>query len=387
MRPWLFFVLLCVLSLFIALWLRGGTDARLFAIWESMVDGLCDWYSELRIGSDLTSDTLPPAGLKSGIDTSKTVSKSRTEFSPYDHTVNDHQACNRPHTKSRSDVDTKLIYKWVDKGGQTHMSDQQPKEVIASVMDLGMKNRDFTYQIIPDGVVVPTEFSGQLFAGSKRIYDTWHFLLGEQKLRQSRIEVLLIGGPDRFDAYHAKASPGSKRVNGFYDMGRNLAIVKFDPANQTQALRSSFHEISHLVTAGHLGRTPPWLTEGLAEYFETMQVKDQTGAIYPNQAHINLLKKTPLPSLKEYLSIDRPEWHGAERDRNYAIAWSLINFLLQGAPGMYALQQVIQQAEANFCQPFSVVDALDQAYPGGLERLEQDWRKWLADDQFQIQQA
>jgi|AntAceMinimDraft_11_1070367.scaffolds.fasta_scaffold23946_2 hypothetical protein len=73
----------------------------------------------------------------------------------------------------------------------------------------------------------------------------------------------------------------------------------------------------------------------------------------------------------------RPAWHGDQRDRNYAIAWSLIHFLLQQSSGMYALRDVIQQAEKNFCKPFSAAEALNQAYPEGIERLEKDWRQWL----------
>jgi hypothetical protein len=40
-----------------------------------------------------------------------------------DHTAGDQQACNLPHTKSRNDTEAKLIYKWTDADGQTHMSD------------------------------------------------------------------------------------------------------------------------------------------------------------------------------------------------------------------------------------------------------------------------
>jgi hypothetical protein len=352
-----------------------------------MLSGIGSWYSGLKIEGPFTLDPPTPTAQKSGLDNAQSVANAHSGFSSYDHTSGDNQVCNRPHTTSRSDTDRSLIYKWVDQNGQTHMSDQQPDGIIASVMDLSLKKRDFTYEIIPDGVSVPIDFPGQLSAGSKRIYDTWHYFLGEQKLRQSKIDVLLIGGPDRFDAYHAKVSPTSKPVNGFYSMGKNQAVVKFDPANRAQTLGTTFHEVSHLITASHLGPTPPWLTEGLAEYFETMQVKDQAGIIYPDQAHIKLLQKTHLPNLRDYLSIDRPDWHGAQRDRNYAIAWSLISFLMEGAPGMSALQQVIQQAEHNFCQPFSAPDALDQAYPGGLQHLEKDWRKWLSNGQFQIQQT
>jgi hypothetical protein len=64
-----------------------------------------------------------------------------------------------------------------------------------------------------------------------------------------------------------------------------------------------------------------------------------------------------------------------------------MHFLLEGAPGMYALREVIQQAEINFCKPFSAVDVLNNAYPGGLQRLEQDWRTWLSNGGYQIHQT
>ncbi len=383
---WLFFIALCLLSLVAAVWLRSGTDARPFAVLQSFLNNFSvSDYEHTNEGSAFEREGASAAG-EAGVVRSQPGGYSDSRAAAEDHTAGDSQVCGRPATKSRGDTDAQLVYKWVDEGGQTHLSDQQPQGVIASVLNVGMAKQDFSYKIIPDGVEVPIDFPGQLAAGSKRIYDTWHFFLGEERLRQAEISVLLIGGAGRFDAYYANVSPGSKRVNGFYSMARNQAIVNFDSGNIQRTFGTTLHEVSHLITASHLGPTAPWLTEGLAEYFETMQVNDQSGTVYPNPAHIKLLKMSKLPRLRHYLAIDRPEWHGEERQRNYAIAWSLMNFLLQAAPGMYALQEVIQRAESHFCQPFSAASALDKAYPGGLERLERDWRKWLAEDSFQIQQ-
>jgi hypothetical protein len=210
------------------------------------------------------------------------------------------------------------------------------------------------------------------------MYDVWHFFLGEQRLRQSRIRLLMVGDPARFDAYYGPVDLGRGPVQGFYRMSNNQAFVKASANDPVRNLAVAFHEISHLITASHLGPTSPWLTEGLAEYFEMLVVKDQTGTIHVNEAHMALLSRSELPPLVDYLSIGRDHWYGPERSLHYAIAWSLAHFLLEGAPGMYALQDVVQQAEASFCQPFSAIAALDAAYPGGLRRLELDWRQWLA---------
>ena len=374
-----------------ALWFRGGTDARLFASLDGLATQFHNWFA------DLVEDT--PA-LKEFLDSfaeatppnptwgAHSSTAARQQVPALNHTINDYRVCGRPPTKSRTDINSQLIYQWVDEDGQTHMSDKDPEGRIASVVDLRNSKQDFTYEIIPDGVSLQIDFQGQLAAGSKRMYDTWNFFLGEENLRQSRIQLLLMGDPERFDAYYANGSrlPGSGNVAGFYRINENRAVVKYDAKRPVQNLRTTFHEVSHLITASHLGPIPAWLTEGLAEYFETMQVAGQGGTLHPNHAHIKLLRTIPLPSIQNYLAIDGPDWYEKNRDRNYAITWSLVYFLMSGAPGTYALQETIQQSHKNFCKPFSVAAALDKAYPGGLQQLETDWRKWLAGGNFQIQQ-
>jgi hypothetical protein len=390
-QSWSFFVLLCLLGVLTALWLRSGTDARLFEGISKLSLDYKEWFSKPD------HETAVFENWPATLDESTRPALPRGTYSPapsghkvavLGHTINDRQICSRPPTKSRNEIDTKPVYKWVDEGGQTHLSDRQPEGHIASVIDLGMAKQDFSYEIIPDGIALPIDFQGQLAAGSKRMYDTWHFFLGEERLRQSRIELLLMGDPDRFDAYYAKGSPvpGNMPVAGFYRISNNRAVVKYDAKRPVQNLRTTFHEVSHLITASHLGPTAPWLTEGLAEYFEMMEVSGQAGAIHPNRAHIKLLQSTPLPPLEDFLAIDRSDWYREERGRNYAIAWSVINFLLEGAPGMYALQETVQLAHANFCKPFSAAAALSHAYPGGIRQLEIDGKNWRAAGKYSVQQ-
>ena len=81
-----------------------------------------------------------------------------------------------------------------------------------------------------------------------------------------------------------------------------------------------------------------------------------------------------------FMAQDRIQWNGDQRDLNYALAWSLMHFLMRDSQGLDAIKTVIEQAHANFCRPFSASQALSDAYPGGLHRLDRDWRNWLAGD-------
>ncbi len=379
-RFWLLLCAFFLASVLLALALEGGTDVSFLKFWEALVEplarvnGFDPKRGEHTVLSSERGGALPPF-------------QSQAHPSRYDHTVNDRQVCARPPTRPREDTDPNLVYRWKDANGLTHMSDKRPEGVIATVLDMRLSAQDFSYRLMPEGLQLPVDFAGKVAAGSKRMYDVWHFLLGGNKLKQARIDVLLVADEARFAAYRASTSSDTFPIAGFYSMRSNQAFVKADPAQPARNLRVTYHEVSHLITASHLGPTPPWLTEGLAEYFETMQVRDQTGAVYPNEVHIRLLRSQVLPSLHAYLSIDRREWYGEHRERNYAIAWSLIHFLLQGSPGMHALQSTVRQVETHFCRPFSVLHALDKAYPGGLSRLDADWRRWLASRHFVAQQT
>ena len=224
-----------------ALWLRGGTDAGLFTMLDSVATTLRSSLTEQEERRPAIRD-LPETSRES---TSPNATAGnylsgamRQRISAIDHTAGDHDVCGRPPANSRREINAQPIYKWVDEDGQTHIADQRPQGRVASVVDLGMTKQDFTYEIIPDGVALPLDFQGQLAAGSKRMYDTWNFFLGEEQLRQSRIQLLLIGDPERFDAYYANGSPGKKQVSGFYSMSKNQAVVKFDPAKPAQTSSS-----------------------------------------------------------------------------------------------------------------------------------------------------
>jgi hypothetical protein len=294
-----------------------------------------------------------------------------------DHTHEDRQACALPPTRSRSDSAGPAVYRWTDQNGQLHLSDQPPARGIASVVDLSPRQRDFTLEIALEGVTLPPRFRGQLNAGSKRMYDSWHYLLGPENLRQSAIDLVLVGDPRRFEQYRGAGVAGNLPISGFYRIADNRAVVKYRADQPDSALRTSLHEISHLITASHLGPTPRWLTEGLAEYFENLVAREQNAAIHPNRAHLELLRTSRGPTLRQLLHPAQPGWDDARRGGNYAAAWSLVYFLMDSPTGREALRETIRAQHRQFCRRPVATQALADAYPGGLNGLERDWRRWL----------
>jgi hypothetical protein len=87
-------------------------------------------------------------------------------------------------------------------------------------------------------------------------------------------------------------------------------------------------------------RSPPWIDEGLAEYFEHSM--DEWGNLSPEtlpEHHIKVLrraiKNNTLVPLIELLSMNRVKWNHQLSDKilannQYAQSWSVVYFLLHG---------------------------------------------------------
>jgi hypothetical protein len=54
-----------------------------------------------------------------------------------------------------------------------------------------------------------------------------------------------------------------------------------------------------------------------------------------------------------------------------------VYFLMDSPTGRKALRETIREQHRQFCRRAVATEALAAAYPGGLDALERDWRRWL----------
>lgn len=277
---------------------------------------------------------------------------------------------------------------------------------------------------VEDGVL-PERYRAQIDAGTRRIYAQWRAWLGDAASASPPVNLRFVGNGERFTALWGKGAGADWTPTGFYRLRNNEAVVLYTPAYRDHALANAFHEISHLVTAWHLGASPPWLNEGIAEYFETMSFETmsfENGAVEneavengsaengyfastcfestyfastcfknteiagerarfkPSRAHLDLLRaQGPVP-LDELLGIAGRDWTAEAPHRRYASAWSLIAFLMDSGPGRETLQALVRQAHAQRRAPAADLAPLLATYPGGRKALEAAWRRWVFRD-------
>jgi tetratricopeptide (TPR) repeat protein len=126
----------------------------------------------------------------------------------------------------------------------------------------------------------------------------------------------------------------SQAVAGFAQVGEDGAFAALDLAADGGTRQAAYHEYTHLLLGRILPPPPPWLAEGLAEFFSGWR-KDDAWLVAGERRteHLRLLLTEPLLPLEQILRVDygSPLYNeGSRRNVFYAQSWALVHFLLLG---------------------------------------------------------
>lgn len=285
-------------------------------------------------------------------------------------------------SRAITDVDNQAkIYKWVSADGQVHYGERKPRDQQSQDLtgQYASKTQYFTLDLAsPDGRLPPL-LSENLRRDVTAIYNYLSERLQRQYLRQSLLNLKVFDTEAAFIAHRQAVAPTLRTTSGFYSGRRNEAVVmrQRDDARTRSIAR---HEATHVINAALFGPTPEWFNEGLAEYFEGHTHAELKGLAAPSRNYhlarlAELLRTRQLPALAEYLSLSGRAWRQRHPRDMYAIAWSVINYLLDHAEGDRLIQVLMQQMAADSCAEVDALSLWQQHYPGGLETFE---RRWLA---------
>jgi hypothetical protein len=181
--------------------------------------------------------------------------------------------------------------------------------------------------------------------------------------------------------YEAGGLPGSAGV--FISQGESgrLMAIAGDQTNGTTwhvVQHEGFHQFAHAVIRGEL---PPWVNEGIAEYFgESLFTGDGfvTGIVPPWRLKRlqEEIKTGQLKSVKEMMLLSHNAWNAQMRIENYDQAWSMVHFLAHGEDGRY------QDAFVRFMKLIGRGGQWPQAWLqtfGSAADFEQHWKDyWLS---------
>jgi hypothetical protein len=157
-----------------------------------------------------------------------------------------------------------------------------------------------------------------------------------------------------FAPYRPRFNGRPVRLGGYFIGDEMQNVIALTVQNRQDALRTIFHEYAHVAIANVARRLPPWLSEGLADYYSTFAVRRDgrsatLGRLVPE--HVRLLNTTSLLPLEQLLAVDHTSSLYNEDERRsvfYAQSWALVHMLMSGEPNRFAdLTRYIDLIEAG----------------------------------------
>ena len=157
-----------------------------------------------------------------------------------------------------------------------------------------------------------------------------------------RTNVVIFKNDSSYRPFKPKRADGTAddHIAGYFQAGQDANYITLSlPGARTDGYGTIFHEYVHfLIDANFDGASvPPWLNEGLAEYFETLAFADgrtaRLGAA--PEGHIRLLGRGTIP-ISELFGADSSLLHktGDEsRSLFYAESWAVVHYLINSGDG------------------------------------------------------
>ncbi len=178
-------------------------------------------------------------------------------------------------------------------------------------------------------------------------------------------------------------------VAGFFQPGQDINYLALSlNARDERSYEIIFHEYTHFLINNTLGHSkiPTWLSEGLANYYERIEIKgnNQVRLGKINLRHLNLLQKKRLIPFKDFLKADYSlleKQNEEEIKLFYAQSWAMIHYLIHGNNGARNVQL------ANFLDLLMNGRKSDEAFRTAFQTdfrtIENDLRIYVSQKSFQ----
>lgn len=169
-------------------------------------------------------------------------------------------------------------------------------------------------------------------------------------------------------------------VAGYFVGSDDVNYIAVNAEQDSEAYGVIFHEYAHSLVGHMVGTAPPWIDEGLAEFYGTFQASiDGTGATLgaPSRENLQFLRSSPMMPIAQLIAVDRESplynW-GKGRTLFYAQSWALVHYLTFGAPARAAqLNRYLDGIRLGM----PATDAFDQAFGGDTAALDRELQEYV----------
>ncbi len=184
------------------------------------------------------------------------------------------------------------------------------------------------------------------------------------------VRVLVFASPEEYEPY--RIGPSSDAFYIGSETRDTIVMARRGPGD----LRVAAHEYWHVVEHAAGRNLPPWLNEGLAEFFSTVRLEEAHRLSIDLEARTRTLRTRSWLPVSELLALSADSVRASNRgvsDRFYAQSWALAEMLLfapRYAPRFPDLLAAVS-AGAPGAEAFAAI------YGTPLEEVEGDLRVWI----------
>jgi tetratricopeptide (TPR) repeat protein len=148
------------------------------------------------------------------------------------------------------------------------------------------------------------------------------------------IRVFVFRDDASFEPYSIRTGARPAAVGGYFLSRPDGGVIAVNAGTEQDPSEIVFHEYVHAVMAKNRPALPVWLSEGIASFYESVQIRGSTAVIgRPIEHHLTALADGfPMP-MEEMLRVDRESPVADETARSgafYAQSWAVAHWLLVG---------------------------------------------------------
>ncbi len=204
------------------------------------------------------------------------------------------------------------------------------------------------------------------------------------------ITVIVFKDDNAFKPYKPLYQGKPATVSGYYQPGEDVNYIMLTSEfRETNPYAVIFHEYVHALTSDNSRPLPPWLSEGIAEYYSSFEVESNEKKVWLGKAianHVFYLREQKFLPLQRLFAVDHrsPEYN--ERERKgvfYAQSWALVHYLLLGNNSKWQPQflQFVNALAAG--RP--VDDSFKQIFKTDYATLEKELKDYIGRNSYPAQ--
>ena len=195
------------------------------------------------------------------------------------------------------------------------------------------------------------------------------------------IVVLVFANNRSFEPFKPRFQGRTVEVAGFFRGGADVNHIAINGALGDSAVRTVFHEYSHLLVGSALNVAPAWVNEGIAELYETFEERDGGRSAILGMApaqHVLELRERKFIPLSELMAVDHssPMYNeGNRRGLFYAQSWALMHYLTFGNQ---ARREQLMRYLNSMNAGISPDAAMKSEFATDLPAIEKELRNYLS---------